>query len=70
MGTHDGGKPHVKQRPYSEPKGPTDLGHKGPGLGGSNHGHQQQHHQPIGEFSGRPGLKGGTNHGNKGSQEC
>jgi hypothetical protein len=37
-GTANGGKPEPKPLPYSPPKGPTTQGHKGPGLGGTNHG--------------------------------
>lgn len=62
-----GGITQSKDLPYCPPQGPTSLGNKGPGLGGSNHGHGQRSSQDKGEFSGSPGNHG-TNHGNKGSQ--
>ena len=65
MSTSGGGKPNVKPLPYVTPKGPTDQMHKGPGLGGANHGNTQKSDCGLG--SGSPGI-GGTNHGNKGSQ--
>lgn len=36
--TRDGGKPVLKDLPYSPPQGPKGQSHEGPGLGGSNHG--------------------------------
>jgi hypothetical protein len=65
-GTSDGGKPTPRPRPYSPPVGPTNMGHKGSGLGGDNYGTSQQpvcRDRPVGS----PG-NGGTNHGNAGSQ--
>lgn len=34
----NGGKPEVKELPYSPPKGPTSQMQQGPGLHGTNHG--------------------------------
>jgi hypothetical protein len=36
--TRDGGKPEVKELPYSPPQGPTGQMRQGVGLGGTNHG--------------------------------
>lgn len=36
--TRDGGKPNVKEPPYSPPQGPTSQSREAPGLGGNNHG--------------------------------
>ncbi len=36
--TRDGGKPEVKELPYSPPQGPKGQSHQGPGLGGDNKG--------------------------------
>jgi hypothetical protein len=38
LGTQDGGKPIVKELPYSPPQGPASQSREGPGLGGTNHG--------------------------------
>lgn len=66
--THDGGKPMVKSIPYSPPQGPTSQTHKGPGLGGDNHGNcgSQGGGYPSSRESGRVGI-GGDKHRN-GSQ--
>jgi hypothetical protein len=56
--TRDGGKPNVKELPYSPPTGgPNTLNHEGPGLGGDNYGNGQQpvcNEREIGS----PGLHG------------
>lgn len=37
--THDGGKPNVKELPYDQPKGPSNINDpKTPGLKGQNLG--------------------------------
>lgn len=37
--TNDGGKPEVKELPYSPPQGPSNINDpKTPGLHGENHG--------------------------------
>jgi hypothetical protein len=38
MATKDGGKPVVKETPYSPPCGPTNQMRNAVGLGGTNHG--------------------------------
>lgn len=43
--TRDGGKPIVKDLPYSPPKGPTNQGREAPGLGGSNYGNSGTQHK-------------------------
>ena len=61
MSTHDGGKPHVKELPYSPPLGPKHQSHERPGLGGgTNHGHAgtQGRHGTSDRESGRSGLGG------------
>jgi hypothetical protein len=68
MSTHDGGKPNVKPNKYSPPVGPINLHEPGPGLGGgTNIGQGQTFHDHDGAV-GHPGLEGGNNHGNSGSQ--
>lgn len=64
--TEGGGKPVVKQMPYSPPQGPSGQMREGPGLGGDNYGTEQGGYCKD-RPSGSPGI-GGTNHGNKGSQ--
>lgn len=64
--THGGGRPNVRELPYSTPQGPAGQMHSGPGLGGDNYGTTQQ---PVCRETprGSPGI-GGTNHGKDGSQ--
>jgi hypothetical protein len=38
-----GGVTEAKELPYTKPVGPTNQYHRGPGLGGTNHGNSQQH---------------------------
>jgi len=56
---------------YQPPKGPTDMMHKGPGLGGHNCGPcgtQGYAEESSGDGqTGSPGLHG-TNHGSAGTQ--
>lgn len=55
-----GGVTQAKDLPYCPPCGPTNMGHKGPGLGGgTNHGNGQRH-SPGSETSGSVGLHGTT----------
>jgi hypothetical protein len=60
-----GGDMPVKKIPYSEPKGPIGIGHKGVGLGGDNHDCGEEGSNES--MSGSPGI-GGTNHGNSVNQ--
>jgi len=55
---------------YAMPKGPTSIGNRAVGLGGKNHGPcgTQGCYSIKESSSGRPGL-GGTNRGNRGSQQ-
>ena len=69
--TRDGGKPNVKQMPYSPPQGPRKMmdksvrsGHVEPGYGTKG---ESLGEMPGREMTGHPGI-GGTNLGNKGSQ--
>lgn len=62
----DGGKPNVKPLKYATPQGPTSQMHKGPGLGGDNHGTGQKGSSE--HMTGSPGI-GGTKHP-YGSQDC
>lgn len=50
----------VKPIPYSTPQGPTNQFHRGPGLGGDNHGNGM--HGTGEHMTGSPGI-GGRNRG-------
>lgn len=72
MSTYDGGKPKVRDvHNYQTPKGP--INHTtGPGIGDVEPRHgmggERLHEPGEAEFTGGPGLHGGNNHGNCGSQ--
>jgi hypothetical protein len=69
MHTRDGGKPNLKDLPYSPPMGPKGMSNNSVGLGGTNYGccGTQGKHSLDATTSGSPG-NGGANHGNSPTQ--